>query len=95
MPSREMAPISPFIDACIYDGTGTQWKYHEALNNSKRACQESSPDNNFLIDTTVATGLGLKLDRAENDDMYHYSMDSMMQLGNEFAYTILDNNLLI
>ena len=52
-------------------------------------------DNNFLIDTTVATGLGLQLDQQENGDQYHYSMDSMMKLGNAFADIILDNDLLI
>ncbi len=52
-------------------------------------------ENNFLIDTTVATGLGLQLDQQENGDQYHYSMDSMMKLGNAFADIILDNDLLI
>ena len=84
-----------FIDALIYDGQGTQWKEHAALNESKRSVHDADPERNFLIDTTVATGLGLQLNQQENGDMYHYSMDSMMRLGNEFANIIVENNLLI
>ena len=83
-----------FIDALIYDGPNTQWKNHTILNDSKRAVSEES-ENNYLIDTTVATGIGLQLDQQENGDQYHYSMDSMMRLGNEFANIILENDLLI
>lgn len=82
----------PFIDAeiCAYN---TLWRYQSIINNAKKSVAEESPLN-FLVNTNVGTNR-LDINNAEHGggDIYHYTADSMIRLGNMFANVIIENNL--
>ena len=83
--------LSSFIDAEIADN-GT-WAYAYMVNNLK--AQLALEDNNYLIKTN-SEGLDLKVGSEEHGggDMYHYTIDSMIRLGNAYGDTIIEEGLL-
>ena len=83
-----------FIDAGIYMGEGTRWTYGGIVNQAKQDIAQLER-NNYYIDTN-ATGLDciVGTSRYNGGDIYHYTVDSMLKLGNGFGDVILNNNLL-
>ena len=81
-----------FIDATIADN-GT-WAYHHQINEAKRVI-EKTLDKNYLIETNKG-GLDLKIGSNEHGggDQYHYTVDSMMRLGNAFGNIIVSEELI-
>lgn len=80
-----------FIDATIADN-GT-WTYAYQINTLKEALAEK--ENNYVIDTNT-NGLDLKVGNEEHGggDIYHYTIDSMIRLGNAYGDTIIKEGLL-
>ncbi|MCI5744938.1 MAG: sialate O-acetylesterase [Erysipelotrichaceae bacterium] len=81
-----------FIDAAISELS--IWKAQMAINIAKKNVSDLS-EHNYYIETR-GNGLGLKIgdDEHGGGDLYHYTIDSMIKLGNAFADVIIDNNLL-
>ena len=80
-----------FIDAEIADNGTLAYAY--MINNLK--AQLALEDNNYLIKTN-SEGLDLKVGSEEHGggDMYHYTIDSMIRLGNAYGDTIIEEGLL-
>lgn len=80
-----------FIDATIADN-GT-WPYSFKINEAKENISKLG-ENNYLIDTN-SNGLDLKVGSNEHGggDQYHYTVDSMMRLGNAFGNIIAEEVL--
>ena len=68
-------------------------KLTNMVNNLK--AQLALEDNNYLIKTN-SEGLDLKVGSEEHGggDMYHYTIDSMIRLGNAYGDTIIEEGLL-
>lgn len=81
------------VDGYISDSG--QWKEYKITNAAKEELA-SELKNYYTVDTTT-TGLDLKLSSAEHGggDNYHYTIDSMIKLGQTFGKTIIDNEMLI
>lgn len=81
-----------FIDAAISELS--IWSAQMAINIAKKNVSDLSSQNYYI--ETRGNGLGLKLGEAEHGggDLYHYTIDSMMKLGNAFADVIIENDLL-
>ena len=71
-----------FIDAFI-SANSECWKYHELVNDCKKAVADSSPLN-VVIDTNKE-GLTCKNEPEEEPDIAHYDSTSEIKLGHLFA----------
>lgn len=83
-----------FIDAMIQEDN--VWRFYSKINAAKLNLSEKS-EHNYLINTSSRSGgLDLKLNNNEHGggDIYHYTVDSMIRLGNAFGQVIVDNNML-
>ena len=81
-----------FIDS--YISKDSIWEYCDVVNRTKDKIAAMA-DNHYLINT-LSDGLDLKLGDEEHGggDAYHYTVDSTIRFGHEFAKIIIDNNLL-
>lgn len=80
------------VDGYIADSGA--WPQYYTINKAKENLAKSMP-NYYIVDTT-RNGLALKLNSAEHGggDAYHYTIDSIIKLGNAFGEKIVGNNLL-
>ena len=81
------------VDGYISDSG--KWKQYQIINAAKEEIA-SELENYYTVDTT-ATGLDLKVNSEEHGggDSAHYTIDSMIKLGQAFGKTIIDQELLI
>ncbi len=90
-----------FIDAGVFEGTSdqaTKLSYPLIVNQAKKDVAALA-DTNYYIDTN-STGLNCIVNNGGTNgygggDGYHYSVDSMIKLGNGFADIIINNNMLL
>ena len=81
-----------FIDS--YISKDSIWTYCDTINQTKDRIAAMA-DNHYLINT-LSDGLDLKLGDKEHGggDAYHYTVDSILRFGHEFAKIIIENDLL-
>ena len=81
-----------FIDS--YISKDSIWAYCDLINRTKDKIAAMA-DNHYLINT-LSDGLDLKLGNEEHGggDAYHYTVDSTIRFGHEFARLIIENRML-
>lgn len=91
-PTKEDGDTINFIDATI--SNRSVWTYQSKINEAKANIIKEN-EHNYLIDVN-STGLDLRLENEEHKggDQYHYTVDSMIKYGEEFANTIYANQML-